>query len=74
MACFHLKNGHICLIIMAPNVKVLYRLQVRMKETEVMYVHAKLRDVARKRGANYGNVFVFLWAYKIKCTHFKYIH
>ena len=60
---------------MAPNMKVLlYHLQVRMNEAEVMYFHTKLQDAARERGANSehgGNVFVFMWAYKIKCTCFN---
>ena len=41
-----------------------------MNKAEVLYFHAKLW------GANtehHGNVVVFVWAYEIKCTHFKNI-
>ena len=45
------------------NVKMLlYYLQLRMNEAEVLYFHAKLQDAARKWDASleyHGNVFVF---------------
>ena len=47
-------------------------LQVRMNEAEMLYFHSKLPDPARGTNSEHlGNVFVFVLAYKIKCTCFK---
>ena len=61
---------------MALNVKVF---QVRMNEAEMLYFHSKLPDqqevhlenLFEKNSEHLGKVFVFVWAYKIKCTCFK---
>ena len=46
----------------------------RMNEAEMLYFHSKLPDPARGTNSeNLGNVFVFVWAYKIKCTCFENI-
>ena len=67
------QNKHICLTIYGPRCESLMsHLQVRMNEAEMIYFHSKLPEPAR--GANLehlGNVFVFVWAYKIKCTCFE---
>ena len=45
---------------------------MRMNEAEMLYFHSKLRDPARCTNSKHlGNVFVFVSAYKIKCTYFK---
>ena len=44
-----------------------------MNEAEMLYVHSKLPDPARgSNSEHFGNVFVFVWAYKIKCTCFEH--
>ena len=46
--------------------------QVRMNETEMLCFYANLPDLARgTKSEHLGNVFVFVWAYKIKCTCFE---
>ena len=43
-----------------------------MNEAEMLYFHSKLPDPARGTNSEYlGNVFVFVRAYKIKCTCFE---
>ena len=63
------QNKHICLAIYGPQCESLMsHLQVSMNKAEMLYFHSKLPDP--ERGANsehLGNVFVFVWAYKIKC-------
>ena len=39
-----------------------------MNEAEVLYFHSKLPDA---NSEHLGNVFVFVWAYRIKCTGFE---
>ena len=47
-------------------------LQVRISEAEMLYFHSKLPDAARGTNSeDIGNVFGFVWAYKIKCTCFQ---
>ena len=47
-------------------------LQVRMNEAEMLYFHSKLPDPARGTNSEHlRNVFVFVLAYKIKCTCFE---
>ena len=47
-------------------------LQLRINEAEMFYFHSKLPDAARGNSLEHiGNVFVFEWAYKIKCTCFE---
>ena len=47
-------------------------LHVRMNEDEMLYFYSKLPDPARGTNSKHlGNVFVFVWAYKIKCKRFK---
>ena len=45
----------------------------RMNEAEMLfYFHSKLPDPARGTNSKHlGNGFVFVWAYKIKCTCFE---
>ena len=64
------QNKHICLAIYGPQCESpMSHLQVRMNETEMLYFHSKLPDPARGTNSeNLGNVFAFVWAYKIKCT------
>ena len=67
------QNKHICLAIYGPQCESLmsHHLQVRMKEAEMLYFYSKLPDPARASNSEHlGNVFVFVWAYKIKCTCF----
>ena len=43
-----------------------------MKEAEMLYFHSKLPDSARGTNSEHlGNVFVFVWTYKIKCKCFE---
>ena len=43
-----------------------------MNEAEILYFHSKLPDAAIGTNSEHlGNVSVFLWAYKIKCTCFE---
>ena len=47
-------------------------LQVRMNEAEMLYFHLKLPGPTRGINSKHlGNVFVFVWAYKVKCTCFE---
>ena len=66
------QNKHICLAIYVPQCEnLMSHLQVRMNEAEMLYFHSKLPDPARGTSSEHlGNVFVFVWAYKIKCTSF----
>ena len=44
----------------------------RMNEAEMLYFHSKLQDPVRGTNKEHlGNVPVFVWAYKIKCTCFE---
>ena len=67
------QNKHICLAIYGPQYESLMsHLQVRMNEAEMLYFHSNLPDPARGTNLEHlGNVFVFVWAYKIKCTCFE---
>ena len=67
------QNKHIRLAIYGPQCESLMsHLQVRMNEAEMLYFHSKLPDPARGTNSEHlGNVFVFVRAYKIKCTHFE---
>ena len=67
------QNKHICLAIYGPQCESLMsHLQVRTNEAEMFYFHLKLPDPARGTNSEHpGNVFVFVWAYKIKCTCFE---
>ena len=67
------QNKHICLAIYGPQCdSLMSHLQVRMNEAEMLYFHSKLPDPARGTNSEYlENVFVFVWAYKIKCTCFE---
>ena len=57
---------------MALNVKSSESLQVRMNEAEMLYFHSKLPDPARGTNSEHlGNVFMSVWAYKIKCKCFE---
>ena len=58
---------------MTLNVKSLMsHIQVKMNEAEMLYFHSKLPDPARGTNSErLGNVFMFVWAYKIKCTCFE---
>ena len=63
------QNKHICLAIYGPQCKIL---MVRINEAEMLYFHSKLPDAARGTNSEHlGNVFVFVWAYKVKCTCFE---
>ena len=52
------QNKHIYLAIYGPQCESLYMSHKRMNKAEMSYFHL-------------GNVFVFVWAYKIKCTCFE---
>ena len=67
------QNKHICLAIYGSQCESLMsHLQVRMNEAEMLYFHSKLPDPARDTNSEHlGNVFVFVWAYKIECTCFE---
>ena len=67
------QNKHICLAIYGPQCEsFVSHLQVRMNESEMLYFYSKLPDPARGTNLEHlGNVFVFVWAYKIKCTCFE---
>ena len=64
---------HIRLAIYGPQCESLMsHLQVRMNEAEMLYFHSKLPNPARGTNSEHlGNVFVFVWANKIKCTRFE---
>ena len=68
-----LQNKHICLAIHGPQCESLMSyLQVRMNEAEMLNFHSKLQDPAKGTNSEHlGNVFVFVWAYKTKCTFFE---
>ena len=64
----------ICLAIYGPQCESLmsHHLQLRIKEAEMLYFHSKLPDPAKGTNSEHpGNVFLFVWAYKIKCTCFE---
>ena len=62
------QNKHISLAIYGPQCESL----MRMNEAEMLYFHSKLPDPARGTNSEHlGNVFVFVWAYKIKCKCFE---
>ena len=65
------QNKHICLAIYGPQCESLVsHLQVRMNKA--VYFHSKLPDPARGTNSEHlGNVFVFVWAYRIKCICFE---
>ena len=67
------QNKHICLAIYGPQCESLMSyLQVKMNEAEMLCFHSKLPDQARgTKSEHLGNVFVFVWAYKMKCTCFE---
>ena len=67
------QNKHICLAIYGPQCESLMsHLQVRMNEAEMSYFHSNLPDPARGTNSEHcGNVFVLVWAYKLKCTCFE---
>ena len=67
------QNKHICLAIYGRQCESLMsHLQMRMNEAEMLYFHSKLPDRARGTNSEHlGNVFVFVWAYKIKCKCFE---
>ena len=67
------QNKHICPAIYGPQCESLMsNLQVKMNEAEMLYIHSKLPDPAIGINSEHlGNVFVFVWAYKIKCTCFE---
>ena len=45
---------------------------MRINEAEMLYFYSKLPDAARGTNSEHiGNVFVFVWAYNIKCTCFE---
>ena len=60
------QNKHICLAIYGPQCESLMSYE-RMNGAEMLYFHSKLPDPARGTNSEHlGNVFVFVWAYKIK--------
>ena len=65
--------SYICLAIYGPQCESLVsHLQMRMNKAEMLYFHSKLPDAERGTNSEHlGNVFVFMWAYKIKCTCFE---
>ena len=67
------QNKHICMAIYGPQSESLMsHLQVRMNKAEMLYFHSKLPDPERVTNSEHlGNVFVFVWAFKIKCTYFE---
>ena len=67
------QNKHICLANYGPQCESLMsHLQVRINEAEMLYFHAKLPDAAKGTNSEHlGNVFVFVWTNKIKCTCFE---
>ena len=64
---FHIAVFIECLAIYGPRSESLMsHFQVRMNEAEMLYFHSKLPDPARGTNLEHlGNVFVFVWAYKI---------
>ena len=64
------QNKHISLAIYGPQCEsFMSYFQVRMNEDEMFYFYSKLPDLARGTNSEHpGNVFVFVWAYKMKCT------
>ena len=67
------RNKHICVAIYGTQCESLMNhLQVRINEAEMLYFHSKLPDAARGTKLEHiGNVFVFVWVYKIICTCFE---
>ena len=67
------QNKHICLAIYGPECESLMsHLQVSVNKAGTLYFHSKLPDAARGTNSEHlGNVFLFVWAYKIKCICFK---
>ena len=66
------QNKHICVSIYGPQCgSLMSHLEVRINEAEMLYFHSKLPHAARGTNSEHiGNVFAFVWAYKIKCTRF----
>ena len=68
---FLFQNKHVCLAIYGPQRESLMS-DEQVKDGEMLYFHSKLPDPARGTNSEYlGNVFVYVWAYKIKCTCFE---
>ena len=68
MACFYFKINTCAWQFMG----LMSYLQVRMNEAKMLYFHSKLPDPARGTNSEHlGNVFVFVWAYKMECTCFE---
>ena len=67
------QNKHMCLAIYGPQCEsVMSHPQVRINKAEMLYFHSKLPDPARgTKSEHLGNVFVFVWDNKIKCTCFE---
>ena len=67
------QNKHVCVAICGPRCeRLMSHLQVRINEAGMLYLHPKLPDAARGTNSeNLGNVFVFVWTYKIECTCFE---
>ena len=65
------QNKCVCLGIYGPQCESLMSHE-RMNEAEMLYFHLKPPDPTRGTNSEHlGNVFVFVWAYKIKCTCFE---
>ena len=64
------QNKHICLAIYGPQCEShMSHIQVRMNEAEMLHFYSELLDPVRGTNAEHlGNVFVFVWAYKMKLT------
>ena len=73
MACFYFKIYTYDWQIYGPQCESLMsHLQVRMNKAEMLYFHSKLPDAARATNSEHlGNVFVFVWANKIKMQMFR---
>ena len=67
------QNKHTCLAIYGPQCESLMsHIQVRLNKAEMLFFHSELPDPARGTNLEHlGNVFVFVWAYKINCTCFE---
>ena len=65
------QNKQICLAIYGPQCESLMSHELK-NEAEMLYFHSKLPDPAGGTNLEHlGNVFVFVWACKIKCTCFE---
>ena len=65
------QNKQICLAVYGPQSESLLSHE-RMNEAEMLYFLSKLPDPAGGTNSEHlGNVLVFVWAYKIKCTCFE---